>query len=221
LSCIVLFSTMATAGLSQCFLLFVEAAYGIDRTGSAGLFIVLAMSGLCTQMFVMPVVMPRMTITTVLTTGLGLQLVQGILLTFVHSKVSLVVSCILGGFGSIVFPCVCALKSNAAPEHEQGRVQGAVSSLQSAAMGIGPVMFGALFAYLTGSSVPGGQPRPAATWGLSIFVLVVALYFSATLHRYLPEDLKHPPPAMPRRAVSIFRLRRGSSSPMTRLNEGA
>jgi len=186
--------------------------------GASSFLITLALSGLAVQIIALPLLMPRVSITKVLALGLGFQLMQSIILAFVHSESAVSISCVLGGFGSIVFPCVAALKSYAAPEHEQGRIQGAVSSLQSAAMGMGPMAYGTAFAYLVGPSAPGGHPLPGATFCLSILALAVAFATTLTLHRHLPENLKHPVQHAPRRHQSMWRLRRRFSSggdPMT------
>jgi len=218
LSVIILASTLAMAGSQQCFIMFLEASYGFDRVVASSFILVLALGGLAVQMIGLPLLMSRVTITKVLALGLGLQLMQNIILVLVHAESAVLISCVLGGFGTMTFPCVAALKSCAAPEHEQGRVQGAVSSLQSAAMGAGPMVYGAVFAYLVGPSVPGGHPMPGATFGLSVVALAVAVVMTMTLHHHVPEELKHPPPSAPRRRRSMWSLRRRLSSggdPMT------
>jgi len=218
LSVVVLTSTLVIAGSQQCFIMFLEVAYGVSLVDASSFIVTLALSGLAVQIIALPLLMPRVSITNMLALGLGCQLVQNIILAFVHSEAAVFISCVFGGFGSLVFPCVSALKSCAAPEHEQGRIQGAVTSLQSAAMGMGPMVYGSAFAYLVSPSVPGGHPLPGAIYGLSIVTLIAAFAVTMTLHHHVPEDLKHPTQHAPRRRQSMWRLRRPFSSggdPMT------
>lgn len=217
LSFLVLASTLPMAGQQQCFLLFMEQAYNLDRTGAAGFLVVLAVSGLLVQILVLPVLVARLNMAKALAVGLGLQLLQASTLTFVHSKAAVMVSCVFGGFGSVVFPCVCALKANAAPEQEQGRIQGAVSALQGASLGLGPVLYGAIFGYLIGPSAPGGHPLPAGVFFLSVMVLVPAMAIALALYPHLPEDMKHAALPLVRRNISLRRTRR--ASPGTSLTE--
>jgi len=220
LSVIVFFSTLPMAGSQQCFLMFLEAAFGFDRVKCSGFIVVLAVCGLVIQMLVLPTLIPAVGVSKTLLIGLVLQLVQNLLLTFVHTPTSVLVSCIFGGFGTMIFPCVAALKSAAAGEQEQGRVQGAVSALQSSTMGVGPVVYGAVFAWTLGDGVPGGHPRPSATFMLSVVALVIAIAFASTIEKYVPEECKHTRPPSVRRSVSLLRrLSRTLSG--TSLQEGS
>merc|ERR1712079_505067 len=108
-----------------------EAALGMKRTGASGLFAMLAISGLVVQLGVLPCLIQRMNIARILVLGLSLQVLENTVLVLMHQESAVALACVVGGFGSIVFPCVSALKANAASPEEQGRIQGAVSSLQS------------------------------------------------------------------------------------------
>lgn len=211
LSFIIFTSTLSMAGSQQCFFLFLEADFGMNRVAAGGLFGLLAISGLVVQLCVLPLLMRHVSITRVLLFGLSMQIFQNALLAFVHSKSAVSLSCIFGGFGSIVFPCVSALKANAAPSTEQGRIQGAVSALQSFALGLGPLIYGGIFAALLKGS-PLGRPLPQAIFGLSLLLVSAAAAVAAYLDKSVPDHLLYPNQPVPRRTVSRWQegLDRGS-----------
>jgi len=214
LSLVVFISTFALAGVQQGFFLFLEAAYGLDRVGASAFLSVLAISGLLVQAVVLPLLVKRMDLTKILVLGLLLQLMQSALLAAVHAKWALGLACVCGGFGSLVFPCISAMKANGVTDQEQGRIQGAVSALQSAGLGVGPVLFSSLFAYVVGPRAPGGHPVPGAAFVLPIAGLLPALAIAMTIYPHLPEELRRPatPPPILRRVSIVSPSSRRASS---------
>lgn len=206
LSFVIVASTLPMAGMQQCFLLFLETAYGLSRATAGGYVAVLAVGGLVVQVICLPMLVRRKGVVFVLMVGLFMQLLQCILLALAHSELAVVLSCVFGGFSSLVFPSVSALKANAAPPSEQGRVQGAVSALQNFALGLGPLVYGGFFSLLIGPHSPLGRPCPQAVFLLSILVIIPAGFVSMTLKRHLPEsaDVRQVPSV--RRGVSVNHL---------------
>jgi DHA1 family tetracycline resistance protein-like MFS transporter len=205
LSIVIFASTLPIAGTQQCFLLFLEAAYGMSAADASGLFAILALSGLFVQVLILPLLGPRIGTVNLLLTGLILQGAQAALFSFVHFDYAVVAGCVAGGFGTLVFPTVSALKANAAPVTEQGRVQGAISSLQSFALALGPLLYGSSFSWIVGPNSPFGHPLPQAVFVISIFAIFLALTAGARLSYHIPgnvdEELLVPP--VPRRIVSV------------------
>ncbi len=68
---------------------------------------------------------------------------------------------VIGSAGGIAVPALQSLISKATPATEQGAVQGALSSIQSMAAIIGPLMATGLFGYFTSASAPVKLPGAA------------------------------------------------------------
>jgi DHA1 family tetracycline resistance protein-like MFS transporter len=203
LSIVIFASTLPLAGTQQCFLLFLEAAYGMSAADASGLFAVLALSGLFVQVIILPLLGPRIGTVNLMLTGLILQGAQGALYSFLHSEYAVVAACVVGGFGSLVFPCVSALKANAAPETEQGRVQGAISSIQSFALALGPLLYGSVFSWIIGRNSPFGHPFPQGVFVISIFAIFLAFIAGARMSHHIRGNAD-PQLFAPRRRVSML-----------------
>jgi len=179
LSVVILSNTLVLAGLQTCFLFYVESAFNMDRSHATMFLGILAIGGLCSQLFILPALTRWIGLSSTLLVGLSCQFVQSLFL-LISSMPFLVLSCVLGGGASMVFPCVSALKANAVGEDQQGRIQGAVSGLQSFANGAGPLVFGAIFAYL---QKPGGHIPVQMAFSVSGIILLPALLSAACLYK--------------------------------------
>jgi len=94
--------------------------------------------------------------------------------------------------GGICGPALQSIMSNQVPENEQGELQGALTSLMSVTMIIGPLLMNNLFAYFTGTSRPFYFPGAALVMGaiLSIASLVLAMRSLSTyihVHDIVPQ----------------------------------
>lgn len=192
LSVVIFANILVSAGGQQCFLLFLETSYGLHRTQAGAFLAALAISSLIIQALLLPYLVRYLGLCRTLFLGIVLQVVQQLLYLAVHRQFAVGIACVLGGFASMVFPSVSALKANAAPEDEQGRVQGAVSGLQNFAMGLGPLIYGPAFALLSQPSP--FDVGPQAVYGLSVAVLLPAVYVAWTLERYVKEHRRCPNP---------------------------
>lgn len=80
----------------------------------------------------------------------------------------------LGSFVGMSFPTISAIKSNNVKQNEQGRIQGALSSVQALASGAGPMALRVIFRF-TQDTVPG------AMWLFAAFLYLIATGFALTL----------------------------------------
>src|SRR5579872_1146106 len=86
--------------------------------------------------------------------GLALNTIGFILFAFATQGWMMFVFLIPFCLGGICGPALQSIMSNQVPENEQGELQGALTSLMSATMIIGPLLMTNLFAYFTGASRP-------------------------------------------------------------------
>lgn len=85
----------------------------------------------------------------------------------------------------VIFPAVTAVKANNAAPHEQGAVQGAIFGARSVAMGIGPLVFAAMFAAFTRPEEQGSVLPflPQAPFLAAMVLIALGLALSLTLPR--------------------------------------
>jgi len=109
--------------------------------------------------------------------GLALNAIGFILFAFATQGWMMFVFLIPFCLGGICGPALQSIMSNQVPENEQGELQGALTSLVSVTMIIGPLLMTNLFAYFTGASRPFYFPGAALVMGaiLSIASLVLAM----------------------------------------------
>ncbi|HYE74930.1 MAG TPA: TCR/Tet family MFS transporter [Blastocatellia bacterium] len=81
---------------------------------------------------------------------------------------------IFGSIGGVAAPALQSLISKGVPTNEQGAVQGAVSSIQSIAAVLGPIIATSLFGYFTSTTAPIKLPG-AAFLAASLMVLTGAI----------------------------------------------
>jgi len=105
------------------------------------------------------------------------------------SKVLILTACILGGFAGMNFPMVAAMKSNAVSAQMQGRIQGAIGSLQYSALALGPLIGGSMLSFFSKAHPSLGltQPFYAAPFALSMLLSPLAIAAACSL----PETAEH------------------------------
>lgn len=83
----------------------------------------------------------------------------------------------LASFVAMSFPTISAIKANNVAENEQGRIQGALSSIQALAAGTGPMVLRFVYQLTRGSTFPG----PGTMWLVAAFLYVIATFFALLL----------------------------------------
>ena len=124
--------------------------------------------------------------------GLTLGIAEMLLLAFARSSAVLYLSLIVGALGSLAGPALQGLISRQVGESEQGRVQGALTSLGSLVGVVGPLLATYVFAYFNGGGASFELPGAAFLMG-ALFSLLGTLLVWVILRRV--------PPAAPSDAV--------------------
>lgn len=94
------------------------------------------------------------------------------------SKATIFIATCFASFVGMSFPTISAIKANNVEESEQGRIQGALYSLQALAAGVGPMLLRGVYHYTKDTQFPG-----------SMFIFAGGLYLiAATFACALPKD---------------------------------
>ena len=106
---------------------------------------------------------------------------QQLALAFVHRKWQVLAAVSLGSLGSVTFPTISSIKANAADDHEQGRVQGALYGAKSLASGVGPLAFAGLFSLFSRTDSPIGIYFPGAPFILGAVLMAATTVLACGL----------------------------------------
>ncbi|HVS13479.1 MAG TPA: TCR/Tet family MFS transporter [Thermoanaerobaculia bacterium] len=103
---------------------------------------------------------------------------------------------VCGAIGGIAGPAIQGLVAGSVPSSEQGKVQGALTSLMSLTSIVAPLIFTAgLFGYFTSERAPFALPgAPFYAGSLFLFTALLLLF---RLFRRLPADTERPEPIAP------------------------
>jgi len=88
-------------------------------------------------------------------TGLVASILEFLVLSVARSGALLYASLVVGALGGLANPAIQGLISRQVSESEQGRVQGAITSLNSLVAVVGPVLATAVYAYGLTHGFPG------------------------------------------------------------------
>lgn len=111
-------------------------------------------------------------------TGLVLSTAEFLILSVARSTPVLYASLVVGAGGGLVQPTIQGLISRQVDETEQGRVQGAITSLTSLVGVVGPILATAVFAYFNGGGAPVRVPGAAFLMGAAFSVLGTGLVWA-------------------------------------------
>jgi DHA1 family tetracycline resistance protein-like MFS transporter len=118
--------------------------------------------------------------------GLILTIIGFFLFAFASSSWMMYVFLIPYCLGGISGPALQGIMSSGIPANEQGELQGAMTSLMSAASIFGPLLMTAIFAYFTAKETPFYFPGAAFLMG-GLLTLIATLWATKYLASYKPK----------------------------------
>lgn len=118
--------------------------------------------------------------------GLIASLGEFLVLSVARTGGLLYLSLVVGALGGLAQPAIQGLVSRQVSEDEQGRVQGAITSLNSLVGVVGPLLATTVFAYFTGDRAPVHFPGAAFLMGALFSALGAGLVW--TVLRRLPAE---------------------------------
>lgn len=112
--------------------------------------------------------------------GLSFGIASAIIITFAYTGKLFLLSIPIAALGGLTSPSFMAIASRKASESEQGRLQGALGSLQGISMMIAPIILSQIFA---GAIERGGRDYSGAPFAFVALVIMLALFLAARATR--------------------------------------
>ena len=181
LSALAFFSGCISTADHTLFLYYVEENFGFNDSDIATLFLIIGVMGIVVQTVILKpfnsLVGERRVVIVSFLVGSLCNYLYGV----AESKRTIFVSATLASLTGMSFPTISAIKSNNVEEIEQGRIQGALYSLQSLASALGPLLL--RYVYNATKDSDGGFGRG------TMFIFGAGLYLVATIFAWaLPEE---------------------------------
>src|SRR5690606_33351673 len=200
LASVVLLSNLAHYVLQSVFVLYADYRYG---WGAQKVGYTLALVGLCNaivQAWLVRKLVPRIGERQTLLAGLVFGSLGFLVMALAGSGPLFLLGIPLLALWGMAGPATQALITHRVDPHEQGRLQGAVSSLASLAGIFGPALFTQVFALFIGDRAP--VPLPGAPFLLSAILLAASLVLAWHTTRSLPRHIHAQAVAAPPDAIT-------------------
>ena len=195
-------------GLASVFFLIALAQYSLNATyvlftdyrfgwGPQIVGFTLGLVGLCSglvQAVLVAKLMPRLGERRMILCGLALCIVGYLFFGFSSVAGIFLLGIPFLSLGGLAGPPAQSMITHQVDPHEQGRLQGALTSLQSFAGIFGPALFANLFALFISDHAP-VKHLPGAAFLLAAILIAAALLLTARITRGMPRHLHAAPPA--------------------------
>ena len=187
LASVVLMSNLAHYALQSVFVLYADYRYG---WGAQKVGYTLALVGLCNaivQAWLVRKLVPRIGERRTLLFGLACGVVGFCIYGIADVGWVFLIGLPISALWGLAGPATQALITHRVDPHEQGRLQGAVSSLASLAGIFGPALFTQVFALFISDHAP--LSLPGAPFLMSTAMLAVALYVAVRVTASMPRHI--------------------------------
>lgn len=180
LTAVLMVGAVVSEGVQDVLIQYLQIKLNFKAKDVSLLFMSFGASSLLVQGVFLRVLLSTLGEKKLLIAGLLAQLVQNTTMMLATRKWQAISGIVVASFGSVTFPTISSIKANAALDHEQGSVQGALNGAKSLASGVGPLAFAWLFAAFTrtDSKLPF---FPGAPFALGIVLLVSTVWLAAGL----------------------------------------
>ncbi len=168
---------LAQFSLNATYVLYTDYRYG---WGPQAVGYTLALVGLCSglvQAVLVRRLMPRLGERRLILAGLGMSIVGYLLFGLAPLAWLFLLGIPFMALGGLAGPPAQSMMSHQVDPHEQGRLQGALTSLASLAGIFGPALFANLFALFISDHTP--APLPGIAFMLAALLLLVAVFIAA------------------------------------------
>jgi len=186
LSSLAFFSGVVSSGDQTLLLYYIEDRLGFDDKDIALMFLMMGVLGIFVQAVVLKILNDAIGERLLVTFCFVLGSIHNILYGFAVNKTMVFIAAGISSLVGMSFPTISAIKANNVNESEQGRIQGALYSIQALASGAGPIVMRTVYKYTKDTAYPGAMFMVAG----GIMLIAVACAYA------LPEEAnsKRPEP---------------------------
>ncbi|XP_028059079.1 hippocampus abundant transcript 1 protein-like [Camellia sinensis] len=181
------FLNLADVGLSASLMYYLKACFHFNKDQFADLMVIAGISGIISQMVLMPMLAPAIGEERLLSIGLFFSCAQMFLYSIAWSSWVPYAAAMCSLLAVFATPCLRSIASKQVGPNEQGKAQGCISGLCSFANVVSPMVFSPLTALFLSASAPFNFP------GLSIacagFTLMIS-FVQSMMIKATPPNFK-------------------------------
>jgi DHA1 family tetracycline resistance protein-like MFS transporter len=179
ISSLAFFSGIVSSGDQILLVYYLEERLGFTMADVSKMFVILGCMGLIAQGFLLKPLNDCLGEKNVVAFAFLCGAIDNAMYGLARNKTTIFVALGVAGLTGMAFPTISAIKANNVDESEQGRIQGALYSLQALASGLGPVSLKFVYSKTKDSTLGPG----------SMFLFASCLYLIAVcIACYLPKD---------------------------------
>lgn len=180
LSALAFFSGMVTSGDQTLLIYYVEERLAFDDHDVAMMFLMIGILGILVQGVLIKPFNDCLGERLLVAVAFLLGAVDNLMYGLATNKTTIFVAVAISSFTGMSFPTISAIKANNVDASEQGRIQGALYSLQALASGVGPMALRTVYRYTKDKPYPGAG---------SMFIFASFLFLLASVCACaLPKD---------------------------------
>ncbi|KAL7569056.1 hypothetical protein ACA910_016899 [Epithemia clementina (nom. ined.)] len=177
LSALAFFSGISSSGDRSLFLYYIEERIGFRDKDIAVFFLVVGVAGIFVQGVFLKIINDALGEKRVIIFSFLVGAAHDLVYSLAKTKGAIYVSAVMASLLMMAFPTISAVKSNNVGESEQGRIQGALYSVQALSSALGPTLFRTVHHFSNDGSIFG----PGSMFLFSASMYMVASYFACLL----------------------------------------
>ncbi|GAX10547.1 hypothetical protein FisN_40Lh017 [Fistulifera solaris] len=182
LSSLAFFSGMVAAGDQTLLLYYIQERLSFNDKDIANLFLIMGVLGIFVQSVGLKTVIEKAGERNTIMISFALGTIHNLLYGLARNKATIFVAIAIGSGVSMAFPTISAIKANNVKDAEQGRIQGALYSVQAIASGLGPTVMRQIYGL--------SQDGTSIVWGPGTMFLFSSLFYVVAVYcaSQLPEE---------------------------------
>ncbi|GAX21935.1 hypothetical protein FisN_40Hu015 [Fistulifera solaris] len=179
LSSLAFFSGMVSSADYTLLVYYLQEHLSFTDTDIANLYVLMGGLGILVQSVGLKALLENVGEQRTISISFAFGAVHSLLYGLAQDKLTIFVAMALGTGVTMAFPTISALKANNVTESEQGRIQGALYSVQAIASGLGPTVMRQIYGWSqTGSGILWG---PGTMFLFASFFYAIAVFYASQL----------------------------------------